>query len=312
MSLLGSLVKTTAVDYPGRIAASFFVAGCNLRCPYCYNKALAVKGIEELSTEDGNLETEEDLFKYLEKRRGVIGAITVSGGEPLIHKELPRLLRRLKSMGLLVKLDTNGILCDALEKVVNDKDTHPDFIAMDIKTSPDRYKELSYGHFTTAEHSYTMDSIEKSVPRYTPQAVHSGNASHIQTLHFQSGSTADDRKKENSKKGVLYAVNYKPYNDKEYTYTDYEKRLQRSIEIISDYPANCREWRTVLVPGLVGVDEIDKMAKLLPLDASWQFAAFRPGGCIDEKYNHIEPMSEETTQMLLHHAQCLISGAQLR
>lgn len=235
-SVLGSLVKTTAVDYPGRIAASFFMAGCNLRCPYCQNKELVLGGAEGLCTAD-------DLFRYLEKRRGIIGALVISGGEPLANEAAASLLRRAKSMGLLVKLDTNGTLPDKLAQAVGDEAARPDFIAMDMKTSPDRYGELS--------------------PR--------GGGS-----------------------------------------IDYTERLRQSIDIISSYPREQREWRTVLVRGLVGVKDIDAMASLLPPDATWQFTQFVPGGCINDDYNRIAPMTDEEAATLVQYAQKTISGARMR
>ena len=134
----GVLVKTTCVDYPGILAGSFFLKGCNLRCPYCYNTGLV------LGKDDGTqpLNTVQELFDHLEKRQGILKGLTVSGGEPLLNPYTPLIIRKAKELGYLVKLDTNGTLPDELEAFINNPELRPDFIALDIKTAPSRYAEV--------------------------------------------------------------------------------------------------------------------------------------------------------------------------
>ena len=134
----GVLVKTTCVDYPGILAGSFFLKGCNLRCPYCYNTGLV------LGKDDGTqpLNTVQELFDHLEKRQGILKGLTVSGGEPLLNPYTPLIIRKAKKLGYLVKLDTNGTLPDELEAFITNPELRPDFIAMDIKTAPSRYAEV--------------------------------------------------------------------------------------------------------------------------------------------------------------------------
>ena len=107
----GVLVKTTCVDYPGILAGSFFLKGCNLRCPYCYNTGLV------LGKDDGTqpLNTVQELFDHLEKRQGILKGLTISGGEPLLNPFTPLIIRKAKELGYLVKLDTNGTLPDELK-----------------------------------------------------------------------------------------------------------------------------------------------------------------------------------------------------
>ena len=127
MRLRFGLQKTTLLDYPGRVAALLFTAGCNFRCPYCHNPELVTGG-----TPDDFLDFNE-ILRFLEKRRAVLGGVAISGGEPLLQPELPEAVAAIRELGLEVKLDTNGSFPERLEAV------RPDFIAMDIKTSFRRY-----------------------------------------------------------------------------------------------------------------------------------------------------------------------------
>jgi len=123
------LQKTTLLDYPGKVAATLFTPGCNLRCPYCHNPGL-VQDIDRSS-----LLPLEEIKAFLKKRAGVLGGVVITGGEPLIYSEdLCELAEYIHSLGLLVKLDTNGTLPGELSRFP------ADFIAMDFKTSLKRYK----------------------------------------------------------------------------------------------------------------------------------------------------------------------------
>lgn len=129
------LQKTSLVDYPGRVAAVFFMVGCNLRCPYCHNPAL-------LAPECGDDGEREDLvsideaFAFLERRKSVLSGVVLSGGEPTLQPDLPAVAARIRSMGLLVKLDTNGTFPERIAPV------GATYLAMDLKTAPTRYAEL--------------------------------------------------------------------------------------------------------------------------------------------------------------------------
>ena len=136
----GVLIKTTLVDFPGRVASSLFLRGCNLRCPYCYNAGLVLGGT---AAADDSYATAEEVFLHLEKRKNVLTGFVISGGEPLINPLTLYLVRYAKALGYRVKLDTNGTLPDELNALIEDDKMRPDFIAMDIKTSPSRYGELS-------------------------------------------------------------------------------------------------------------------------------------------------------------------------
>ena len=128
---IGGLLKFSLIDYPGKVAAVVFTQGCNYRCPFCHNPELV---LPELFTEPL---LEEDVLAFLEKRKGQLQGVVVTGGEPSIHNDLPEFLRKIKSMGYLLKLDTNGSRPDVLQKILDAQLL--DFVAMDIKSSLDGY-----------------------------------------------------------------------------------------------------------------------------------------------------------------------------
>ena len=125
---------TSLLDYPGKIASLLFLGGCNLTCPFCHNPGLV---LEPDQYPDYPMEF---ILGELEQRRKFIDGVVVSGGEPTINPELGELLREIKKLGLKVKLDTNGLLPCCLEGLVS-RDL-VDFVAMDLKTAPQRYGEL--------------------------------------------------------------------------------------------------------------------------------------------------------------------------
>jgi len=132
---IGGLVKTSLIDYPGKVCAVIFTQGCNFRCPYCHNP--------ELVYPDRFRETlpPEEVLAFLEKRRGRLEGVVVSGGEPTLQEDLPAFLRLLKSLGYSVKLDTNGSRPDVLRRLAAGQTV--DYIAMDIKAPLDKYGLVS-------------------------------------------------------------------------------------------------------------------------------------------------------------------------
>lgn len=128
---IGGFQKMTVLDYPGKIAATVFTYGCNLRCPFCHNASLVVDDSELLSV--------DEILRYLAKRRGILDGVCVSGGEPLLQPDIESLLRAIRDLGLQVKLDTNGTLPHRLADVT--AKGLVDYVAMDIKNAPSRYPE---------------------------------------------------------------------------------------------------------------------------------------------------------------------------
>lgn len=148
------LQKTSFIDYPGRISAIIFTQGCNFRCPYCHNPELV---IPERYCETIRL---EDVFSYLEKRRGKLDAVVITGGEPTLQTKLIPFMQRIKTMGFLVKLDTNGsrpqVMREAIAKGL------PDYIAMDIKAPLDKYASVAGSLVNITDIKDSIDLIMKS------------------------------------------------------------------------------------------------------------------------------------------------------
>jgi len=124
------LQKMTLLDYPGHVACTVFLGQCDFRCPYCHNFEL-VDGTAPAVMD------EEELFAFLSKRKGLLDGVAVTGGEPCVHRDLPELLRRIREMGFLTKLDTNGNHPDVLKEILDAG--LADYVAMDIKNSPGKY-----------------------------------------------------------------------------------------------------------------------------------------------------------------------------
>ncbi len=132
---IAGLQKLTLLDYPGQVACTVFTAGCNFRCPFCHNASLVLPGRIE-----GDDEAPE-VLRFLEKRRGILDGVAVTGGEPLLHEDLPDFLRTVRAMGYRIKLDTNGSFPERLRAVV--EEGLVDRVAMDVKNAPDRYAETA-------------------------------------------------------------------------------------------------------------------------------------------------------------------------
>ena len=141
---LSGLQKLTLLDYPGKVACTVFTAGCNFRCPFCHNAGLVLP--DRLFQDI----TEEEIMAFLKKRAGILDGVAVTGGEPLLHKELSAFLRQVKDLGYLVQLDTNGSFPDRLEALL--AEGLVDRVAMDIKNSPDLYaKTAGIAHLDLAD-----------------------------------------------------------------------------------------------------------------------------------------------------------------
>jgi len=134
--ILGGYQKLTLIDYPGKIATTVFTVGCSFRCPFCHNPELVDSA---QFTVQGKLEKE--FFDFLKKRKGKLEGVCITGGEPTIQPDLIDFIQKIKKMGFLVKLDTNGTRPDVLKKIIDSK--LADFIAMDIKNQPKNYDKTT-------------------------------------------------------------------------------------------------------------------------------------------------------------------------
>ena len=142
------LQKMTLLDFPGRVACTVFFGGCDMRCPFCHNAEL-IDGTAPAVME------EAELLSFLEKRKGLLDGVAVTGGEPTLQKDLPELFRKIKAMGYPVKLDTNGLHPERLELLI--REGLVDYVAMDIKNSPEKYA------MTAGLPSVDLQKIQKSI-----------------------------------------------------------------------------------------------------------------------------------------------------
>lgn len=130
---ISGFTKLTLIDYPKKIACIVFTQGCNYNCGFCHNSGL-------IKCQKSNLIKEEEIFSYLEKRKNIIEGVVISGGEPTIQKNLITFIKKVKEMGFLVKLDTNGSNPEVIKKILDENLI--DYIAMDIKNIFDEYNPI--------------------------------------------------------------------------------------------------------------------------------------------------------------------------
>lgn len=127
---IAGLQKLTLLDFPERMACTVFTHGCNFRCPFCHNAPLVTQKLTDEISED-------EFFSFLSSRKGILDGVCITGGEPTLQKDLPEFIGKIKAMGFLVKLDTNGYNPDMLRYLIENKLI--DYVAMDIKNSKEKY-----------------------------------------------------------------------------------------------------------------------------------------------------------------------------
>ena len=152
---IGGLQKLTLIDYPGKIACTVFLAGCDYRCPWCYNPELVLPEEIEKSPEI----SEKDFFNFLRERKGLLEGVCITGGEPTLNKDLPEFCQKIKKMGYSIKLDTNGSNPEMLKNLINKKLVN--YVAMDIKAPQEKYKEAI--GFKKRSFPYLLDRINESI-----------------------------------------------------------------------------------------------------------------------------------------------------
>lgn len=157
--LIKGLQKLTLLDFPEKMACTLFTFGCNFRCPFCHNASLVLA-----DRADDSIISEEEFFSFLQKRRGMLEGVCISGGEPTLQPDLPDFIRRIRDLGFAVKLDTNGYRPAVLRALIDGGLV--DYVAMDVKNSLSRYPEtVGIARFDTAPLEESMDLLmENRVP----------------------------------------------------------------------------------------------------------------------------------------------------
>lgn len=138
--------KLTLLNYPDKVACTIFTSGCNLRCPFCHNSGLVTNNYNEISF--------DSIYEYLKKRMGILDGVCITGGEPLIHADIKDYIKKIKDLGYLVKIDTNGCNPKLLKELIDLKLV--DYIAMDIKNIYSKYD-------ITSGVKVNIDNIKKSI-----------------------------------------------------------------------------------------------------------------------------------------------------
>jgi pyruvate formate lyase activating enzyme len=159
--IISGLEKLTLLDYPGKLAAIVFTYGCDMRCPYCHNP--------ELVTEDLNSDlvfSEEDIFAFLERRKGQLDALVITGGEPTMYKDLEDFIRKVREIGFMIKLDSNGGSPGRVESIIDDEIV--DYWAMDVKYDADLYAQGIHGgrKIPTEDVQRSINLIKDRAPDY--------------------------------------------------------------------------------------------------------------------------------------------------
>ncbi|MBQ6312676.1 MAG: anaerobic ribonucleoside-triphosphate reductase activating protein [Lachnospiraceae bacterium] len=156
--IIHGLQKMTLLDFPGQVACTVFLGGCEFRCPFCHNADL-------LDMSAPGIMDDDELLEFLKKRKGLLDGVAFTGGEPLLRKDLPELLVRVRDIGYKIKVDTNGDHPDLLKEIV--QAGLADYIAMDVKNSPARYAEtIGRETFDTAPVDESIQFLLSGQVRY--------------------------------------------------------------------------------------------------------------------------------------------------
>lgn len=130
---IGGIQKTSLLDYPDIISAIIWTIGCNFRCPFCYNKDIVLGNVQPIP--------EKEVISFLEKRKGILEGLVITGGEPLMQNDIADFCEKVKKLGYLLKIDTNGMYPEKLKELIDKKLI--DYVAMDIKASKKKYDKLT-------------------------------------------------------------------------------------------------------------------------------------------------------------------------
>lgn len=226
MFRIAGLEKLTLIDYPGKIAAVIFVYGCNLRCEYCHNPELVIGELNEKNIFDN-----EKVLKFLKSRIGKLDAVVITGGEPLIYDGLEELMRAVKDMGYLVKLDTNGLLPDKLSNLI--KKNLLDYVSMDIK-----YPEGDYLTFTGKD---ALGKVKESIKIIMNSGIeYEFRTTYVKGIHDTGSSTLIGEMIKGAKQ--YYVQNFRPGKTINPTLSSQnsftEKELRKLAKNIKPYVLN--------------------------------------------------------------------------
>ena len=153
---IGGIQKTSLLDYPDVISAIIWTIGCNFRCPFCYNKEIVLGNVKPIS--------EKEVFSFLDKRKGMLEGLVITGGEPLIQKDIINFCEEVKKLNYLIKIDTNGTNPEKLKELI--ERNLVDYIAMDIKASKKKYDKLTNTKVNIKKIEESIKILQNSIIDY--------------------------------------------------------------------------------------------------------------------------------------------------
>jgi len=224
MMQIGGLQKITLIDFPGRLAATVFLTGCNFRCSFCYASELVLS--EKIKDQPKISQTE--LFRFLKEREKLIEGVVLCGGEPTASKDLSSLIKKIKKMGFLVKLDTNGSDPKTLKKLIDEKLV--DYVAMDLKAPKEKYNKVIGAKVDVKDIQKSIDILKEGKVDYEFRSTI------VPTLHTKEDVLEMARWINGAKR--YYLQNFRP-----------EKTIDPKFEKIKPYPQEfLLEIQKLIVP----------------------------------------------------------------
>jgi len=154
---IGGIQKTSLLDYPDKISAIIWTINCNFRCPFCYNKKLVFGDVDSTISD-------EEVISFLKKRQGMLEGLVISGGEPLFQEDLVDFTKKVKNLGYLIKIDTNGMFPEKLKELIGKKLI--DYVAMDVKAPKEKYNLLAGVKVDIPKIEKSIDIIKNDAPDY--------------------------------------------------------------------------------------------------------------------------------------------------
>ena len=222
---IGGLQKTTLIDYPGKIATTVFLMGCNFRCPFCYSTELVLPA----KMKNQPKISQADFFNFLKRKKDLLDGVVVCGGEPTIYQDLPDFIKKIKDLGYLVKLDTNGSNPEMLENLI--RDNLVNYVAMDIKapfgakSQISKFKSQSYEKATGVK--INLEKIKKSVEIIKNSGIdYEFRTTVVPGIHIKEDILQIAREISPAKR--YYLQNFRP-----------EKTIDPDFEEINPYPQEC-------------------------------------------------------------------------
>jgi len=224
--MIDGLQKMTLIDYPGKVAAIIFTFGCNFRCGFCHNPSLVHPELRQIDEEY----SEENILKFLETRRGFVDALVITGGEPTLQPDLIDFILKVRAMGFLIKLDTNGTDPKMVKELIDRQLI--DFWAMDIKNAPSKYA-------ATVCRPVNIDDLQKSIELIKNSGVdYEFRTTILQSLHTQGDILELAKFIKGAKKLALQ----KFIPRAELVDNEYANDKSFSLEALEKIAQLCEEW----------------------------------------------------------------------